>query len=134
VRKCSSIAWKPASSSPNPSGPRATIVDKPMAESIEYRPPTQSQKPNMFAVSMPNSDTRSALVETATKCFATALLPSWLITQSRAEVALVIVSRVPKVFDDTMKSVSSAAKSLVASAKSVESTLETKRNVRLRWV
>ena len=43
-----------------------------MAESIEYRPPTQSQKPNMLAVSMPNSDTFAALVETATKCRATA--------------------------------------------------------------
>ena len=55
-------------------------------------------------------------------------------TQSRAEVALVSVSRVPKVFDDTMKSVSSAERSLVASTKSVESTLETKRNVRSRRV
>jgi hypothetical protein len=62
------------------------MVDRPMAESIEYRPPTQSQKPNMFSVSMPNSDTRSALVETATKCLATASsLPSSPTTQSRAE-------------------------------------------------
>src|SRR5919106_4434257 len=104
-----------------------------MAESIEYRPPTQSQKPNMFAGSIPNSDTRSALVETATKCLAIAdLSPSWLRTQSRAEMALVSVSRVVKVFDDTINSVSSADRSLVASAKSVESTLETNRNVKLR--
>ena len=72
VRKCSSIAWKPASIWPNCSGPTATIVDRPMAESIEYRPPTQSQKPNMFAVSIPNSATSSAFVETATKCLAIA--------------------------------------------------------------
>ena len=48
------------------------MVESPIAESIEYRPPTQSQKPNMFAVSMPNADTFPAFVETATKCFATA--------------------------------------------------------------
>ncbi len=35
VRKCSSMAWKPASSSPNPSGPMASMVDSPIAESIE---------------------------------------------------------------------------------------------------
>ena len=35
VRKCSSIAWKPASSSRNPSGPTASIVESPIAESIE---------------------------------------------------------------------------------------------------
>ena len=88
------------------------MVDSPMAESIEYRPPTQSQKPNMLAVSMPNSATLSALVETATKCLATAdSSPSWPTTQSRAEVALVRVSRVPKVFDEMMKRVSSAARS-----------------------
>ena len=135
VRKCSSIAWKPASIWPNCSGPRATIVDRPMAESIEYRPPTQSQKPNMFAVSIPNSATRSALVETATKCLATAAgSPSWPSTHSRAEVALVSVSKVPNVFDDTMNSVSSADRSLVASTKSVESTFDTNRNVRSRSV
>ena len=46
------------------------------------------------------------------------------------------VSRVPKVFEEMMNSVSSAARSRVASTKSVESTLETKRNVmsRLRVV
>jgi hypothetical protein len=35
VRKCSSMAWKPASISRKPSGPTAIIVDSPMAESIE---------------------------------------------------------------------------------------------------
>ena len=53
-----------------------------MAESIEYRPPTQSQNPNMFAVSIPNSATFSALVDTATfeqpsTQAAAALLDEW---------------------------------------------------------
>ena len=79
----------------NCSGPTATIVNRPIAESIEYRPPTQSQNSNMFAVSIPNSATRSAFVETATKCLAIAAgSPSWPSTQSRAEVAFVNVSRV----------------------------------------
>ena len=106
-----------------------------MAESIEYRPPTQSQKPNMLAVSMPNSSTSLAFVDTATKCRATAASsPSSLTTQSRAEVALVIVSSVLNVLDEMMNSVSSAARSLVASTKSVESTLETNRKVMSRSV
>src|SRR5215510_4899833 len=88
-------------------GPIANIVERPIAESIEYRPPTQSQNPNMLAVSMPNADTFSAFVETATKCFATALVspPSPLSDQSRALCAFVIVSRVVKVFDETIHSV-----------------------------
>ena len=104
-----------------------------MAESIEYRPPTQSQKPNMLAVSMPNFATRSALVDTATKCLATASSePSAPTIQSRAEVALVSVSSVPNVLDEMMNSVSSGSRSRVASAKSVESTLDTNRNVMSR--
>ena len=35
VRKCSSTAWKPSSSSRKPSGPIAIIVESPIAESIE---------------------------------------------------------------------------------------------------
>ena len=49
-------------------------------------------------------------------------------------VALVRVSSVPNVLDETMKSVSSRDRSRVASVKSVESTLETKRNARSRRV
>ena len=87
----------------------------------------------MFAVSMPNSVTRCAFVDTATKCLATAASsPSCARAQSRAERALVIVSSVPNVFEEMMNSVSSAARSRVASTKSVESTLETNRNVRSR--
>src|SRR5208337_3046616 len=115
------------------SGPTASMVERPIAESMEYRPPTQSQKPNMLAVSMPNLETSAALVETATKCRATAAC-SWSLArdQTRAEWALVMVSRVVKVFDEMMKRVSSWSRSRVASAKSVPSTLETKRTVRLR--
>ena len=50
---------------------------------------------------------------------------------SRAVWALVIVSRVVKVFDETMNSVSAGSRSRVASTKSVPSTLETKRKVML---
>ena len=35
VRKCSSMAWKPASIARKFSGPTAIIVDRPMAASIE---------------------------------------------------------------------------------------------------
>ena len=44
------------------------------------------------------------------------------------------VSRVVKVFDETMHSASSTLRSRVASAKSVPSMLETKRKVRSRWL
>src|SRR6267142_2514227 len=47
------------------SGPTASMVERPIAESMEYRPPPQSQKPNMLAVSMPNLATSAAFVETA---------------------------------------------------------------------
>ena len=50
----------------------AIISERPIAESKEYRPPTQSQNSNMLAVSMPKSATFSALVDSATKCLATA--------------------------------------------------------------
>ena len=87
----------------------------------------------MFAGSMPNSRTPSALVETATKCFATAdSSPSAASAQSRAVRALVMVSRVVKVFDETMKSVSAGSRSRVASTKSVPSTFETKRKAMSR--
>ena len=89
----------------------------------------------MFAGSMPNFATSSAFVETATKCFAIAASsPRAARAHSRAECALVIVSSVVKVFDETTKSVSSGARSRVASTKSVESTFETNRKVRSRRV
>ncbi len=57
----------PPRNSLNASGPMAIISDRPIAEPTEYRPPTQSQNPNMLAVSIPNADTFSAFVDTATK-------------------------------------------------------------------
>ena len=133
VRKCSSIARKPASSSWKSSGPIAIISDSPMAESIEYRPPTQSQNPNMFSVSMPNSRTFSALVLTATKWRATAASSRSVISsQSRAERALVSVSSVLNVLLLTMNRVSAGSRSTVASRRSAPSTLDTNRNRRER--
>ena len=116
------------------SGPMASMVERPIAESIEYRPPTQSQKPNMLAVSMPNFVTSAAFVETATKCFATdcSSPPKAATDQALAECALVIVSSVVNVFEETINSVSAASRSRAASARSVPSTLETKRKVRSR--
>ena len=85
----------------------------------------------MFRVSMPNFATSSALVDTATKCFALAVAsPSnALRIHFRAVWALVIVSSVVKVLLQTMKSVSSGSRSRVFSWKSLASTFETKRTV-----
>ena len=85
----------------------------------------------MLAVSMPNFVTSFALVDTATKCFATDVSspPSPVSDQLRALWALVMVSSVVKVLEEIMNSVSAGSRSRVASAKSVPSTLETKRNV-----
>ena len=83
----------------------------------------------MFAVSMPNFVTSAALVETATKWLAIAFSsPRAFRVHSRAVRALVMVSSVVKVFEETMNNVSSASRSCVASAKSVPSTFDTKRN------
>ena len=89
----------------------------------------------MLAVSIPNFSTPAVFVETATKCRATAFSsPSALSTHSRAVCALVMVSSVVKVLEQTMNKVSSAFRSRVASAKSVPSTFETKRKVMSRWL
>ena len=128
--KCLSTAWKPASISAKASGPTASIVESPIAESIEYRPPTQSQKPNAFAGSIPNSSTASRLVDTATTCRAIALSspPRPSRSHCRALRAFVIVSTVVKVFEETTTSVSSGSRSRSASTSCVASTLETNRN------
>jgi hypothetical protein len=85
----------------------------------------------MFSVSIPNSATSWAFVDTATKCLAIACSspPRPASAHSRAVRALVIVSSVVKVLEETMNRVSSGDRSRVASAKSVESTFETKRKV-----
>ena len=84
---------------------------------------------------MPNFVTSAALVETATKCLATAPASAAPAARShsRAVRALVIVSSVVNVFEETMNSVSSGSRSLVFSAKSVPSRLETKRKVISRF-
>ena len=81
----------------------------------------------MLSVSMPNSSTSFLLVETATKCFATASSPSASVSQRRAAVALVSVSSVENVLDATMKSVVAGSKSANVAIRSAGSTLETKR-------
>ena len=87
----------------------------------------------MFTGSMPNSLTPSVLVDTATKCLATAAgSPSRASSHSRAVRAFVNVSSVVNVFEQTMNSVSAGSRSWTASQKSVASTLLTKRNVRWR--
>ena len=85
----------------------------------------------MFAVSMPNAATRSAFVDTATKWFATASRDPSASTDPVPcrVVALASVSSVPNVLEEMMKRVSSGLRSRTASAKSVESTLDTKRKV-----
>ena len=89
----------------------------------------------MFAVSMPNLDTSAAFVETATKCLRTASsAPSAFRHQARAARAFVSVSSVVNVLEQTMNSVSAASRSCTASAKSVPSTLETKRKLMSRCV
>ena len=73
--RCGSVRpslWKPLSMAWKLSGPMAIMVLRPMAESMLYRPPTQSEKGNMLAVSMPNFPTAAALVDMAAKCFAMA--------------------------------------------------------------
>src|SRR3989442_994916 len=69
----------------------------------------------MLAVSMPKRATSASLVESATKCFATApSSPSARTHQARASRALVRVSRVVKVFDATTNSVSLGSRARVA--------------------
>ncbi len=84
----------------------------------------------MLAGSMPNSATFSALVDTATKWRDTAAWsPRASSSQARAVRALVRVSMVVKVLEQTTNRVSAGSRSRVASAMSAPSTLETNRKV-----
>ena len=50
------------------------LSNLPIADQREYRPPTQSQNPNMlFSASIPKSATFGLFVDRAIKCLATAL-------------------------------------------------------------
>ncbi len=120
------MALPPASSAVKTSMPKPSAIESPTADHSEYRPPTQSQKPNMLTVSMPNAATAFALVETATKCRATAASPRWPTSQSRAVRALRSVSWVVKVFEVTMNRVVSGSRPCSVWAMWVASTLETK--------
>src|SRR5580704_18305761 len=89
----------------------------------------------MLAVSIPNLATPSALVETATKCLATAAsLLSASTIQRRAVAALVMVSSVVKVFEERTNKVSAGSRSCVASVNAAPSTFATKRNFMVRSV
>ncbi len=106
--------------------PMAMAIGRPIADHSEKRPPTQSQNSNMFAASMPNAVTSSVLVDSATKCLATAPSPSASTSQARADLALVSVSWVVNVFEATMNRVVSGSSRFTVSAMWVPSTLETK--------
>ncbi|CAB4807280.1 unannotated protein [freshwater metagenome] len=86
----------------------------------------------MLSVSMPKSLTPAALVDTATKCLLTAdpspCAPRPASNQSRAVEALVMVSIVVKVFDETTNSVLAGSRSARFWAISAPSTLLTNRH------
>src|SRR5665647_3497773 len=91
--------------------------DVPIAESTEYRPPTQSQNPKALSGSMPKAATLARAVETATKWRETASCRASSVSSiepeatrasqshARANRALTRVSSVPKVLDATMSRV-----------------------------
>ena len=79
----------------------------------------------MLAVSIPNADTFSAFVDTATKWSATASSPSASTSQARAVRALVRVSIVPKVLEATMNSVDAGSAPASTPAMSAPSMLDT---------
>ena len=129
VRKCSSIAWKPASIARKCSGPIGDHRRQP--DRRVHRVPAADPVPESEHVARcrcRRPPPASALVDTATKCRLMARSsPSASSAHWRAVRALVIVSSVVKVFDETMNSVSAGSRSRVASAKSVPSTFDTKR-------
>ena len=69
-------------------------------------------------------------METAQKWAATASSPSAAATAARAELALVMVSSVVKVFEQTMNRVVASGTAFSVSPRSAPSTLDTKCSVR----
>ena len=129
------MAWKPASIARKLSGPMASMVERPMAAVHRVAPADPvPEAEHVGGVDAERRSTSPALVETATKCLAIACVVAEGGQQPvRARVrALVIVSSVVKVLEETMNSVSAGSRSRVASAKSVPSTFETKRKVMSR--
>src|SRR5215472_5075356 len=114
------------------SGPTASIVESPTADSREYRPLTQFQRVNMFALSMPNSaTTASGLAETATKCLDSADCSSARpdSNQARAEQALILDPGFAEASPHKMNKVSDGSRSLTFSEKSLPSMLVTNLKV-----
>src|SRR5690606_3926041 len=98
-----------------------------MGDHNEYRPPTQSQKPNIFSGSIPKASTAALLVLTATKCLAMCdVLPPFSKNHSLALCALVMVSWVVKVLDETINNVVCGSRFFTFSKRCAASILETK--------
>ena len=87
----------------------------------------------MLAVSIPNSATFAVLVDTATKCLATASSPSASTSHARADLALVSVSIVVNVLELMTKSVVAGSRSRTAPQRSAPSTFETNRQAMSGW-
>src|SRR5690606_40939146 len=101
-------------------------MESPMEDQSEKRPPTQSQKMNMFSSAMPKAFTASRLVEMATKCLATAASSlACSRNQFLAEAALVMVSWVVKVLEAMRNSVVSGSAFLSDSHKFVPIIFDT---------
>mmetsp|Transcript_8986 Transcript_8986/g.14415 ORF Transcript_8986/g.14415 Transcript_8986/m.14415 type:complete len:228 (-) Transcript_8986:409-1092(-) len=133
-KKCKSMACAPACISIQLSNPIDKAIGVPMALQREYRPPTQSQKPNMLLVSIPNLDTASALVERAAKCLAmdaSSPLKAFN-THALAVPALVMVSWVVNVLEAMRKRVVSGSQLFKISEIWVPSTLEQKNMFKSR--
>mmetsp|Transcript_9781 Transcript_9781/g.20303 ORF Transcript_9781/g.20303 Transcript_9781/m.20303 type:complete len:236 (-) Transcript_9781:235-942(-) len=129
------MAWAPACISIQLSNPIDRAIGVPMALQSEYRPPTQSQNPNMLVVSIPNLETPAAFVERAAKCFATedSSPSNALRMKALAVPALVIVSWVVKVFEAIKNRVVSGSTDLRISLMWVPSTFEQKCILRSRF-
>src|SRR5690554_6685526 len=85
--------------------PIARLIERPTALHNEKRPPTQSHIGKIFSGSIPNSSAAATLLETATKCLATAPWGALPKNQLRMVMALERVSCVVKDFDTTTKRV-----------------------------
>mmetsp|Transcript_24913 Transcript_24913/g.53072 ORF Transcript_24913/g.53072 Transcript_24913/m.53072 type:complete len:249 (+) Transcript_24913:870-1616(+) len=130
-----SMAWAPACISIQLSKPIDKAIGVPMALHKEYRPPTQSQNPNMLSVSIPNFETPAPFVERAAKCLATEdSSPSKAFkTKALALPALVMVSCVVNVFEAIKKRVVSGSTHFRISLMCVPSMLEQKCMFRSRF-